>query len=78
MNAPKLANTLEELAERSGINRTAIYEQIRKGIGPRTFKIGRRVLVSEADAVAWIAGLAEAGAGRSQAAANSTVADGAL
>ena len=46
--------TLVEAAERTNLPLSTCHWRYAGG-GPRTFKVGRRVMVDEADLVAWLA-----------------------
>lgn len=43
----------EFCAAHGGIARTAFYEMMKNGHGPRTFKVGRRTLISLEAAADW-------------------------
>lgn len=42
-----------EFCRAHGISRTLYYDQKRRGNGPRTFKVGRRELISREAAADW-------------------------
>jgi excisionase family DNA binding protein len=54
----KLAYSIAELASAAGVGRSFIYEEIKSG-RLKLKKAGRRSLVMEEDARAWLAGMPE-------------------
>jgi predicted DNA-binding transcriptional regulator AlpA len=61
-NLPKLAYSIDEAAEVSGLSRTFIYAEWQAGRGPRKIKAGKRTLIM-ADALrSWLCSLESAAA----------------
>lgn len=48
--------TVASLAEKLGVSRAALYRILRKGAGPPTFRVGRRILIDREALHAWISG----------------------
>ena len=55
MEATRVALSVAEAAAAAGLSRTVLYQRIRSGDGPLTFKVGRRRLVSVESLKCWIA-----------------------
>jgi hypothetical protein len=55
-NLPKLAYTVPELQKATGLGRTIIYEEVKAG-RLRLTKVGRRSIVCDQDARAWLSSL---------------------
>jgi len=53
MEGEKRAFSIEEFCRRFGIGRTKVYEELKRG-RLRARKIGRRTIVTEDDAEAWL------------------------
>lgn len=49
--------SIVEAAKRIGIGKTAFYETLKRGAGPRVTKIGSRSIIFEDDLRAWVDGL---------------------
>ena len=56
--ASRLAYSIAGLAAETGLSRTTIYEEVKKG-RLRITKVGRRSIVTDDDAHAWLHSLAE-------------------
>jgi predicted DNA-binding transcriptional regulator AlpA len=56
-NLPKLAYTVPELQKATGLGRTIIYDEVKAG-RLRLTKVGRRSVVRDQDARAWLSSLA--------------------
>jgi predicted DNA-binding transcriptional regulator AlpA len=54
--------TIDDVCTEHGISRQLFYKMQREGRGPKTFKIGRSVRISEHAANEWIATLEAAAA----------------
>jgi len=54
MESTKLAFSLQELWDLTGIGKSLYYKVRRAGAGPKTFMVGGKVLVSREAALAWI------------------------
>lgn len=52
--APPLhAYSIKKFCELNSVSRAFLYKLIRQGKGPRTFKLGRRTLISAEQAAPW-------------------------
>lgn len=49
----QLAYSPAQFCDQHGIARTTFYALLKEGRGPRTFKVGRRTLISVEAATAW-------------------------
>jgi excisionase family DNA binding protein len=56
-----LSMSIANAAKAAGLSRSFIYQQIKEGTGPRTFKCGARRLVTPADLAEWIEILRDGG-----------------
>jgi predicted DNA-binding transcriptional regulator AlpA len=54
---PSRAYGVHEFCRTHGISRALFYKLAKAGCAPRTFKVGRRTLVSEAAASEWLQSL---------------------
>jgi len=54
------AYSIEKFGELNSVSRSFIYKLIKQGKGPRTFKVGRRTLISAEEAIRWRAALESA------------------
>jgi len=52
--------SIKKFSELHSVSRSFLYKLIREGKGPRTFKIGRRTLISGEEAIRWRASLESA------------------
>jgi hypothetical protein len=59
VSPPKLAYTVPEFQQATGLGRTRIYEEIKLG-RLRLTKVGRRSIIKSDDARTWLASLGEA------------------
>ena len=55
MNDERLVYTVEEVARRLGLGRSATYDAIRRGQIPAR-RIGRRILIPRAELERWLGG----------------------
>jgi hypothetical protein len=53
----RAAQTVDEFCDDNRISRATFYELLKNGNGPRTFKVGRRTLISADAAAEWRARL---------------------
>jgi hypothetical protein len=49
----RAAQTVDEFCDDNRISRATFYEVLKNGTGPRTFKVGRKTLISAESAAAW-------------------------
>jgi len=49
----QLVFTIAEFCTTHRVSRTALYEEMKRGAGPRHFKIGTKVLITTEAAAAW-------------------------
>ena len=59
----RMAWSIRSLARATDLPVSTLYERIRRGEGPRIRKVGRRFVVLDADAIAWLATLPVLGIG---------------
>lgn len=50
---PRSAFTVDQFAKEHGISRTRYFALQKEGLGPRTFKVGARTLISTEAAAEW-------------------------
>lgn len=50
---PKGAESVNEFCKSNGISRGLFYELLKKGLGPKIMKLGRRTLISVEEAQKW-------------------------
>lgn len=50
---PKRAYTIRQFCDAYGISRAFLYELWKEGQGPKRFKVGARVLISDVAALEW-------------------------
>ena len=51
--SPKLTYTIPQFCDGANVSRTHFYDLLKKGLGPRTMKVGRRTLISAEAAAEW-------------------------
>lgn len=57
----KKAYSIEQFCKAYGISRTSAYRAFRAGSGPKTIRIGRRVLIPHEQAEIWVQRLLSSG-----------------
>lgn len=56
-----LSMSIADAARACGLSRSFVYQCIKEGTGPRTFKVGARTLILVSDLHSWIETLRDSG-----------------